>query len=495
METELGVLLRAQMPDALVGTDADGLVELWNPAAQAIFGYSASEALGRPLADLIVPDELRDDEILIRREAVAGTSERHETLRRRKDGMPIYINCNTRAVLDDQGKLVHLVSCISDATRYRAQRDSRLMHARFHEVLESAPDAVVVVNGTGRIVLFNTQARAMFGYDEATVLGEPIEILLPRRLSHSHVAQRTGFIGSPRVRAMGEGRELHGLRSNGEEFPVEISLSPVETESGRMVMSAIRDISERKRFERALHEKNLELQAASQAKDRFLATMSHELRTPLNAIVGFTGVLLMRLPGPLTTDQEHQLQLVEGSAKHLLSLINDLLDLAKIESGNVELRLGPVACAPVLEAVMQTLKQAARAKGLAMVLDAPEPQLSVLGDRRALQQIMLNLANNAIKFTHQGSVTVSMHAVVEGEHHLVELAVNDTGVGIAPEDLARLFQKFSRVGSSEALQIEGSGLGLHLSQRLARLMGSRVDVHSEAGRGSRFALRLQAMEA
>ena len=175
------------------------------------------------------------------------------------------------------------------------------------------------------------------------MIGEPIEILLPRRLRGAHVAHRDGYLGAPRMRPMGAGLELYGLRADGEEFPVEISLSPLETEDGRLVMSAIRDISERKRFERTLQEKNVELERASRAKDRFLATMSHELRTPLNAIIGFTGLLLMKLPGPLTADQEKQLRLVQTSGKHLLSLINDLLDLAKIESGKVELQLEPRA--------------------------------------------------------------------------------------------------------------------------------------------------------
>jgi len=483
--------LLASAPDALIATDPDGRISLWNPAAETIFGYRADEAVGKLLIELIVPEELRGDAALIRNEALDGRSERHETLRLRQDGMPIYVNCNTSAVRDVAGRVTHFLSQMADATRYRASRDADLVHARFHGVLESAPDAVVVVNATGRIVLFNAQARALFGYDAAAVIGEPIEILLPRRLRQPHVAQRTGFLSQPRMRPMGEGRELHGLRANGDEFPVEISLSPIESDAGRLVMSAIRDISERKRFERTLQEKNIALERASLAKDRFLATMSHELRTPLNAIIGFTGVMLMRLPGPLTPEQEKQLRLVEAGGKHLLSLINDLLDLAKIESGSVELRLESVPCLPPLEEVAQTLRPLAQTKGLQFEIDAPAATLSVRADRRALQQILINLTNNALKFTSQGSVTIELRSLAADGKRWAEFAVVDTGIGIDVHDQARLFQAFTQVGNANARKAEGSGLGLHLSYKLAELMGGRIDVASEAGRGSRFALRLE----
>ncbi len=487
MNTALSEILVAQSPDALIATHPDGRVALWNRAAEATFGYAAQEAVGQTVAELIVPRDLRDDEIHMRMEALDGLGTRHEVLRQRKDGVPLYVNCSTSAVRDERGEVTHLVSHLADVTRERARRDAAFVHERFHAVLDNAPDAIVIVNGTGRIVLFNAQARSLFGHETAAVIGAPIELLLPQRLQRAHLGHRLGFLGAPRMRAMGEGRELHGVRSSGEEFPVEISLSPIDTEAGRLVMSAIRDISERKRFELALREKNEELERASRAKDRFLATMSHELRTPLNAIIGFTGLMLMKLPGPLTPDQEKQLGLVQSSGKHLLSLINDLLDLAKIESGRVELRLDAVACAPLLDEVLQTLRPAAQARGLWLRLE-PRPEWpAVRADRRALLQILINLAGNAVKFTQTGGVTLAVSDSEAG----IAIEVHDTGPGISAADRARLFEAFTQVGDARTRSTEGTGLGLHLSTKLAALMGGRIDVDSEPGRGSTFTLQLE----
>jgi protein-histidine pros-kinase len=218
--------------------------------------------------------------------------------------------------------------------------------------------------------------------------------------------------------------------------------------------------------------------------------MSHELRTPLNAIIGFTGTLLMKLPGPLTIDQEKQLRTVQTSARHLLSLINDLLDLAKIESGKVTLNPEPLACQAVVQDVLTALKPLAEAKNLTFETHLPDSELSVVADRRALNQILLNLVNNAIKFTERGSVRLEVTRALRDARSVTEFVVRDTGVGIRPEDLSRLFEAFSQVDPASKKHREGTGLGLHLSRKLAELMGGRVSVASEYGQGSTFTLCL-----
>ena len=252
--------------------------------------------------------------------------------------------------------------------------------------------------------------------------------------------------------------------------------------------------SELENTNREIAHKNLELAEASRMKSAFIANMSHELRTPLNAIIGFTGALLMKLAGPLTADQDKQLNTIRTSARHLLSLINDILDVAKIESGKVTLAAERVHCQNLLNETADTLRPLAAQKGLALTLDLPETPIVIASDRRALTQIVINLVNNAIKFTEQGSIKVSLSQRTADGGSLTEIAVEDTGSGIRPEDQAKLFQAFSQLDSTSTRNVEGAGLGLYLCQNLANLLGGTLALTSEFGRGSTFTLAIPTRE-
>jgi signal transduction histidine kinase len=218
--------------------------------------------------------------------------------------------------------------------------------------------------------------------------------------------------------------------------------------------------------------------------------MSHELRTPLNAIIGFTGALLMKLPGPLTTEQDKQLNTIRSSARHLLSLINDILDVARIEAGKVTLSVESVQCQALVGEVAETLRPLAQQKGLHLEVALDPSPIDIDTDRRALTQILINLLNNAIKFTEHGSVRIGLTRRLDGGRIVTEFSVADSGSGIRKEDQAKLFQAFSQLDSTSTRHAEGAGLGLYLCQNLANLIGGSLFFTSEFGTGSTFTLAL-----
>ncbi|GAA2692031.1 PAS domain-containing sensor histidine kinase [Actinoplanes palleronii] len=308
-------------------------------------------------------------------------------------------------------------------------------------------------------------------------MGLPVEAVLPGGLRPVDAGQ----VGACVV--------MSAVHEDGTAIPVEVSLSALETTtSGRLTMAAVRDISDRKHIEHLLQHNVSELERASRVKNNLLASMSHELRTPLNAILGFTGTLLMKLPGPLNAEQEHQLHLVKASGVHLLSIINDLLDLAQIESGKVQIVLVPVDCRAVVDAVVQSLEPLAETHHVTLHVEGPEVPVSATADKRALSQIVVNLVNNAIKFAEGSQVRIRLTLQESGDR--IQISVHDTGPGIPETDLDRIFCAFERSAATAKATDEGTGLGLHISQKLAELMNSTVTVASVVGEGSTFAISL-----
>ncbi|MGB0133900.1 PAS domain-containing sensor histidine kinase, partial [Dokdonella sp.] len=333
----------------------------------------------------------------------------------------------------------------------------------------------------GGIVLANSQAVRLFGWTREELLGEPIEKLVPLRFQGQHLGHRAGFFGQPRPRNMGAGLELHGLRKDGSEFPVEISLSPLQTENGLLVSSAIRDVSERKRVEASL-------QQANRLKSQFLANMSHELRTPLNGIIGFSQLLVDGKVGTLEAKQREFIGDILDSGRHLLRLVNDLLDLSKIEAGKMEVHAELFELATTVTEVCAVLSPLIQEKGIVLETEI-EPMLSsVCLDRHKFKQILLNLLSNAVKFTEPGG-HVRIHATKDASGGLV-LRVFDTGIGMEPQDLACLFVEFQRVERDTARRSQGTGLGLALTRKLVEIQDGTIALDSVVNKGTTVTVKL-----
>jgi PAS domain S-box-containing protein len=410
--------------------------------------------------------------------------------------------------------LGHLATECLAINRNQSSRAAALMARLYDSTVFRGPDQAIDFISTtleasteysiigkdldGNILLWNEGARRLYGWEPEEVVGKANS-----RILHTPEDAASGLPERMMRGAIADGKwegVLKRRRKDGTAFTARVVATPRRDGAGNPVglLLISKDISgeigldERKRFERELQLKNGELERANQGKDRFLASMSHELRTPLNAILGFTGTVLMGLPGPLNDEQRTQLQTVQSSARHLLSIINDLLDLAKIEAGKWEGDFQPVSSREVADEVVASLTPLAREKGLELKIVAPNDAPTVVTDRRALSRILINLASNAIKFTDRGEVRLEIHHRGRDGARLVVFDVVDNGVGVKEEDRAALFSAYEQLKSDGTAPRQGTGLGLHISQRLASQIGGTISFRSKFREGSTFTLTLPA---
>jgi len=379
-----------------------------------------------------------------------------------------------------------------------------LLEKRFRELLEAAPDAIMQVDAEGRIILLNRVTEDMFGYSRDELMGQPVEVLIPQELHARHAEHRANYRQHPMTRTMGNGLALEGIRKDGSRFPVEISLSPSESEEGFRVTAIIRDISERRTAEERLRRvqedytqqladtnaelemTNRELERANRLKSEFLASMSHELRTPLHTIIGFSELLAEELEGPLNQKQQRFVRHIHTDSLHLLELINDVLDISKIEADRLELRPEAFDLTALVAESLASVRSLAEAKShkLETALDVPT---ALEADRLRIKQVLVNLLSNAIKFTPEGG-RIRLEASVQ--EPFVVVSVSDTGVGIPPEEHESIFDKFHQVGATTKGVREGTGLGLAITKRLVEQHGGTISVQSQPQRGSTFVFTL-----
>ncbi|TAL28731.1 MAG: PAS domain S-box protein [Alphaproteobacteria bacterium] len=407
-----------------------------------------------------------------------------------------------RRPADDEVKILQaLANATSVAIRnvelYRELQES--LQQREKIILDNVLDSIVTIDSRGIVESYNKASERIFGYSPQEVLGKNISMLMPAHIAAAHDGYLAAYMTTGQAKLIGKpGREVEGRRKNGEIFPAELSVAEIRVGETRVFTGVVRDISERKAAEKALRQAKEVAERATQAKSDFLANMSHELRTPLNSIIGLTRLLYE----DAGVQQEHRemIGISYRSAEGLLDIVNDILDLSKVEAG--ELKLEKITFAPheVVSNVMETMAPLASQKGLVLSCnfkDARELPYFV-GDPLRLGRIMVNLIGNAVKYTPEGSVTVdivcSPYAGEKGANgggkRMLEFSVTDTGIGIAADKLGRIFEKFTQADASITRRFGGTGLGLHITRHLVEKMNGEIGVESTEGKGSRFWFRI-----
>jgi len=514
-----------------IATDAKGVIQIFNVGAERMLGYTAAEVMNK-----ITPADISDPgEVISRAKALSvelgtpitpgfealvfkasrGIEDIYELTYIRKDGSRFPAVVSVTALRDAQDAIIGYLLIGTDNTarkqieEERMKLDQRLRDQHFYNrsLLESNIDALMTTDPRGIITDVNKQMEGLTGSTRDELIGAPF---------------KNYFTDSGRAEAginkvLSEGKvtnyELTARARDGTLTVVSYNASTFHDRDRVLqgVFAAARDVTELKLFEQRLQEKNRELEEASRMKSEFLANMSHELRTPLNAIIGFSEVLVDGLLGEMTDQQRGFIGDIFSSGKHLLSLINDILDLSKVEAGKMTLDLEPVQISSMFANSMSIIREKAAARNIRLVLDAPKELGSIRSDARKVKQIVYNLLSNAVKFTSEhGEVTLRASRVAREDvgyisessmgrsfpladnefTDFLRISVHDSGIGISPDGLERLFKPFSQVDAGLARKFEGTGLGLAMVKLLADLHGGAVAVESEVGKGSCFTVWL-----
>ena len=467
--------------DAQILSGADGRIRVANSQAERLFGYDPGELDGKPI-EILIPGDFRERHRALRERYIEAPRARPmvsglDLYGCRKDGSTFRAEIALNPIMTDDGILV--------TSTIRSIDSADDSEAYFRHLLESAPDAMITIDDQGKIAIVNGQAVDMFGYDREAMLGQPIELLLPDRLQETHVAHRKKFLAVPRLRPMGAGMPLLAKRADGSEFPVEISLSPIESRAGRFVSSVIRDVTERKRMEEEIIAARQAAERANKANSAFLAAASHDLRQPVQALSLLNGALRR------TVTDERALQMVESqehSLTAMTNLLNSLLDISRLDAGAVKPELEVFPIQRLIDRLSDEFARQAQHTGLEFSASACPAVVN--SDPNLLAEVIQNLVSNAIRYTDKGSVRLDC---IEQDGQCV-IRVTDTGIGIAEDQLDEIFTEFHQCKTPGASK-EGFGLGLAIVKRLSDLLKLTIKVESDIGRGSCFSVSMPAVDA
>ncbi len=512
-EEKLSVTLNS-IGDAVIATDASARVTLLNPLAEKLTGWTQAEAIGHLVDEIfpIINKETRLPAAIPVMETLAhGTIQglANHTVLIARDGSECDIADSCAPIRDRDNQVIGAVLVFRDVTgEYATQQALRDSAAQIQAIFNTVVDGIITLHAYGSIVeTVNPAAERMFGYTAAEISGKSFSRLIPEldQDQHNGNGSLEYYSASAEARASGLGREVVGRRKDDSLFPLEMAVSEMWLGGQRYFTGILRDITarkqveaERSRLDQILLDKNAELESAKFAAERanlaksdFLSSMSHELRTPLSAILGFAQVMESGSPPP-TPSQKRSIDQILKAGWYLLELINEILDLAAIESGRLSLSLEPVSLAEVLYECRTMIEPQAQARGISMAFTPFETPCFVSADQTRVKQALINLLSNAIKYNMVGgSVVVDCIASTPGR---IRIRVEDTGEGLTPEQLAQLFQPFNRLGKETSTE-EGTGIGLVVTKQLVELMGGGIGVESTVGKGSVFWIELNLTAA
>ncbi len=471
-------------PMAIIELDLNSHVTELNPAAEELFGFTRAEIIGRFCEGLIVPEDDQDSVERIKQKTITTCAAQRQINRNRtKDGRIIWCEWYKTPLVGRDGQVFGIACMALDITEQRASEARlRAAEARYRSIFENALWGIFQTSPDGRYLDANPALAQIYGYaSTADLLGELTDI---SRQLYVDPSRRMEFLHHMREEGTVKSFESQVYRRDGSKIWISESCRLVRGTDGKEYFEGtVEDITRRKQVEIALLEEKERAEAASRSKSEFLANMSHELRTPLNAIIGFSEILSAEMFGPIGHPKYREYATdILGSGSHLLTLINDILDMAKIEAGRFNVTLQPVALGDVVQSCMRMVRP--RADGAMLKLsDTIDPDLpAVMADARALKQVLLNLLSNAVKFTPaSGSVTISATPADNG----IELIVTDTGIGMNPADIPHAMEPFRQIEGSLQRRYEGTGLGLALVRSLSHLQGLEFSLDSMPAKGTR----------
>lgn len=483
--------------NAVIITDAQQRIEWVNDGFTRITGYMLEEVVGKIPGQLLQCEKTDRDVVARMSEALrAGRGCRVEVLNRGKHGNEYVLDVEIQPIHDATGKLTGFMAIESDITDRVAAREAlAASEARLRTVIDTALDAVVSMDANGFVTQWNKQAEATFGWTADEAVGRQMsDLIVPEEMRQAHHAGLRRYLETGETRVLGRRIEVPAIRKDGTRLIVELAINPVHHDSGLTFSAFLRDITPRKQAEEALKAAREAAEAASRAKSEFLANTSHEIRTPMTAILGYAELLADH--GARNAAQPECLEYIatlRRNGEHLLSIINDILDLSKIEAGRMTVERIPTRIEQILMDIESLMRVKAGEKNLSLEIrkTTPIPE-TILTDPVRLRQILVNVVGNALKFTERGGVWVRVSIdEPKGSNPQLRIEVEDTGIGMTPQQTSRIFDAFEQADSTTTRKFGGTGLGLCISRRLARMLGGDLTATSAPGRGSTFTLTVQ----